>query len=169
MIIEFYIPETEREKTVELFRKEQNFKKKNAIMIEKGIYDFTKQYCSDCDNSLYIAVYKDKVRDLKYNCQENGPTIYELRKKINKGQYDAYRLPFLSPAQLNEGTWEKIISRKLNSEEALNKLPTVEWKPCKDCKNTQYRRYELQTRSADEPVTQFYICKICRRTYRINI
>ena len=168
-IVEFYIPAKDRDATTEIFRKGQKFSKLDAKKIEAGIYEFTKQYCYDNDASLFVAVYKDKTKDLIYNCEQNGATIYELRKKINKGKYDPHNLPFLSPSQLNAETWQKIISRKVVSEEKLNSLPKVPWKPCKDCKNTQYMRYQLQTRSADEPITQFYICGVCKRTYRINV
>lgn len=169
MIVEFYIPEKERNNAIDLFRKGQKFSEANAKKIENGVYDFTKQYCYDNDSTIYVAVYKDKIKDLIYNCEQNGPTIYKLKKEISKGKYDSYNLPFLSPAQLNAETWEKIISRKMLSEEKLNSLPKVSWKPCKDCKNNQYMRYQLQTRSADEPITQFYICGVCKRTYRINV
>ena len=44
-------------------------------------------------------------------------------------------------------------------------LPTVEIK-CEKCGNNEAIWWMLQTRSADEPTTQFYRCTKCKHTWR---
>lgn len=167
-IIEFYIPETDRSNASKSL--EKYFNKKIALNIENGLYEYTKQYCYDSnDVSIFRAIYKDRTRDLIYNCEQDNPTIMDIKKQIIKGTYNEYNLAFLSPDELNRENWEKIIRRKCLSEEKINNLPKVTWKPCRDCKCTQYRFYQLQTRSADEPMTTFYICGECHRTYKVNV
>ena len=169
-IVEFYIPESDRNKSITILTKNNIFDKKHAVVIEQGLYDFTKQYCLNNynDTNIYKAVYLDKVRDLIFNCEQDNATMYDIKNKIKKDKYNCYNLAFLTPAEMNTVTWEKIIKRKLVSEEMINNLPKITWKPCRDCKSVKYSRYQLQTRSADEPITTFYICADCKRTYKVN-
>jgi len=111
-------------------------------------------------------VYIDRVRDILYNCEQNKQTICEIKDKIVDNDYNEYNLAFLCPEEIDKDNWEKIIKRKNTTEDKINNLPTITWKPCKNCKCTQYFFYQLQTRSADEPMTRYYVCKECDRKYK---
>jgi transcription factor S len=50
-------------------------------------------------------------------------------------------------------------------EEQKEALPIVE-EECPKCKHKQAYSWELQTRAADEPPTQFFRCEKCRHTWR---
>ena len=99
-------------------------------------------------------------------CQDSKGSC--VKKLIKKKLYNPYNLAFLRPDELDEDNWMKIILRKNTTEEKLNNLPTIEWKPCRTCKNIWFFHYQLQTRSADEPMTTFYICKECSKHYKVN-
>ncbi len=114
------------------------------------------------------AVYTDHVENFIYNCNQNNPTINHINDEIKNKKFNPYNVAFLGPDELDPDNWAKIISRKKTTEEKLNNLPTIEWKKCRNCKNNQYYYYQLQTRSADEPMTTFYVCKQCAKTYKIN-
>ncbi|AYV85820.1 MAG: transcription factor S-II-related protein [Satyrvirus sp.] len=167
-VIEFYIPDKDRKGTVKLLS--QYFNKKHCQKIEKGYYDFTKQYCQSNSNNLVMAhgIYKDSVKNLLFNCEQKHNTIEKIRKMVSKEKYNPYNLAFLGPDELDKDNWMRIILRKNTTEEKLNNLPTVEWNACRVCKNKEYFYYQLQTRSADEPMTIYYTCKKCKKTYHIN-
>jgi DNA-directed RNA polymerase subunit M/transcription elongation factor TFIIS len=167
-VIEFYIPEKERKSSVKLFF--DYFNKEACPAIEQGCYNFTQQYCNSNNNYLIMAqsIYRDTIQNLIFNCQQNNETIKKIIIKINKNKYNAYNLAFLRPDELDENNWIKIILRKNTTEEKLNNLPTIEWKACHICKCTKYSFCQLQTRSADEPMTTFYICKECNKIYKVN-
>lgn len=167
-IMEFYIPDNCRKKTIKLLS--DHFDKQDCQKIEKGIYDFTEQYCkSNCDNMvLSQAIYQDNTRNILFNCEQNHNTIRKIKKMIKKKKYNPYNLAFLRPEEIDKDNWMKIILRRKTTEDKLKNLPTTEWKPCRVCKNTGYFYYQLQTRSADEPMTTFYICKECDKTYKVN-
>lgn len=167
-VIEFYIPKNQRKQT----RKELEnyFDESVCRSIEEGLYDFTKQYCKTGGNNLNLAVsiYKDATKNLLFNCERNCPTIKSIKKLIKAKKYNPYNLAFSRPDELDKDNWIKIILRKTMTEEKLTNLPTVEWKRCRNDNNTSYSYYQLQTRSADEPITTFYICKECGKTYKVN-
>lgn len=166
--VEFYISDKNRKKIIK--KLSEHFDKKNCHLIEQGLYDYTEQYCKNNSNNLALAqsIYKDCASNIIFNCDQNNPTIKNIKKLISKNKYNPYNLAFLRPEELDENNWIKIINRNKTTEYQLNNLPTVEWKPCRDCKNIHYFYRQMQTRSADEPMTTFYTCKNCGRTYKVN-
>lgn len=168
VVIEFYIADKIRKSTVKSLSK--YFDRSACPKIEQGFYDYTEQFCKSNNNNLIMAqsIYKDMIQNLLFNCEQNHNTIRKLIKLIVKKKYNPYNLAFLRPAELDEDNWMKIILRINTTEEKLNNLPTIEWKPCKICKSIEYYYYQLQTRSADEPMTTFYVCNNCNKTYKVN-
>lgn len=167
-VLEFYISEKERKNTVKNLS--LHFNIKHCQKIEKGLYCYTQQYCNSNGNMLPMAqsIYKDCAKNILYNCEQNGHTIQNIKKLISKEKFNPYNLPFLRPEELDEDNWNKIILRKNTTEDKLKNLPSIKWKPCRICKNIEHFYYQLQTRSADEPMTTFYICKQCDKTTKIN-
>ena len=53
----------------------------------------------------------------------------------------------------------------LDENEGKDAMPTIEIE-CEKCGNNQAVWWMLQTRSADEPTTQFYRCTKCSYTWR---
>lgn len=167
-ILEFYISEKIRKKTIDKFS--EYFNHDTSVLIESGILNFCHQYCEGNTINYPMAegIYINCVDNLLFNFESKNPTIKRLTKDIKKGKYNAYNLAFLRPEELDEGNWEKIIKRRNTTEDKLNNLPSIEWKACRICKNVYHFYYQLQTRSADEPMTTFYRCKKCDKTTKVN-
>ena len=53
----------------------------------------------------------------------------------------------------------------LDENEGKDSMPTIEIE-CEKCGNKEAVWWMLQTRSADEPTTQFYRCTKCEHTWR---
>jgi DNA-directed RNA polymerase subunit M/transcription elongation factor TFIIS len=140
---------------------------KIANGVENGVYQFTKQFC-DCkfDSEMEKGIYEEKLNDIIFNLQNNSDTIVDVCHQIENGDINPFNLAFLSPSQLDITNWKKIIDKQKTSDDKINNQATIEWKKCKNCKSNQYFHKALQTRSADEPVTNFYTCKICATVYR---
>ena len=167
-VIEFYIPEKERGKSITSLT--THFDKKICKSIEKGFYDFTEQYCKSSASTMELAqsIYRDHIQNFVYNCEQNNPTIKKLKKMVKKDKYNPYNFAFLRPHELDEENWKKILLRKKTTEETLNNLPTIEWRPCSVCKSVEHFYEQMQTRSADEPMTTFYYCKKCGKANKVN-
>lgn len=138
--------------------------------IEAGIHDFACQYCiSENYRDMVSNVYQDTLRNVVFNLENrSSKSGRQLRRDVEAKRINAYNLAFMTPDELNSDAWMDIIIHNNRVRERLNNLPTYEWKPCRDCGKRQYSYYQLQTRSADEPMTIFYICKNCNRTYKVN-
>lgn len=167
-LVEFYVSETARTKSVEKFLK--YFTKSQAKRVETGCFNFTQHQCENyqTQTELALSIYNDIVKNLLFNLKLSNNTIQKLLIDINNNKFDPQDLAFLKPCDLDYDKWEKIIRRKTTTEEKLNNRPSIEWNTCVGCKSTDYYYYQLQTRSADEPITTFYICKTCGKTYSVN-
>lgn len=169
VIVDFYVSERERSNTTKLLQ--AHFNKKHVTLIEDGIYNYSLQYSmhNSYDKLLAQTIYKDTRKNIIYNCEQNHQTIRKIKKDMEKSKFNPYNLAFLRPEELDEDNWIRIIMRRDTTEEKLNNLPTVKWRPCIRCKCTEYSYYQLQTRSIDEPMTTFYICKQCGKNYSVNV
>lgn len=169
IIQDFYIPNQERKTSRKEF--EKFFDKESSKVIEDGLFNYTEQYCRT--NIFYktisLGIYKDNKTNLLFNLEKNGQTIKKIKKGIEDNTFNPYNLAFLRPEELDGDKWMKIILRMNTTEDKIKNLPTVEWKACFRCKGTEYSKYQLQTRSIDEPATTFYVCKQCGKSYSINI
>lgn len=167
-VIEFYVPQKDRKNTIKQLS--EFFDAKHSSKAEAGLFDFSKQYCESngSDLSLAKSIYIDSVRNIVYNFKDNGPTVQKIIKNIKKNKFNPYNLAFLKPDELNEENWIKIKTRRETSENKMKNLPSIEWKPCRVCKNIEYFFRQLQTRSADEPMTTYYICKQCGKINKVN-
>ncbi len=96
-------------------------------------------------------------------------SAFQIHKDhIKKNKFNPYNIAFLRPEELNEDNWMKIILKMETTEDILKNLPTIQWDPCALCGSEEHFYYQLQTRSADEAMTTFYICKGCGNTVSIN-
>ena len=100
------------------------------------------KFCPKCDVKL-----KKNGSDLK--CSKCGYVEGEISIQQKKVEHEESTEPFNVFAE-NEG------------EESL---PTIKIE-CESCGHDQAVWWMLQTRSADEPTTQFYRCVKCRNTWR---
>jgi DNA-directed RNA polymerase subunit M/transcription elongation factor TFIIS len=167
-VVEFYVPEKDRKNTKQMLS--QHFDANHCRKIEKGLFNFSEQYCKSNGSNLPMAraIYNDCVKNILFNCENNNNTIQRIKKKILKNKFNPYNIAFLRPDELDQDNWIKIIQRKDTTEDKLNNLPSHEWHPCRICGNVAHFYYQLQTRSADEPMTTFYTCKQCGKTTGVN-
>jgi len=115
------------------------------------------------------ANYKAKFRELFMNLK--NPKNPELRERVVEGH--------ISPARLCQMTSQELASRELQEQrkaleeaclkEAIRGVPkqaTTTMFRCHKCKKRECTFYQLQTRSADEPMTTFVNCTNCGNRWR---
>ena len=141
-------------------------------IIEKSIYNKTireakqKLIERSWDNFGFKWLYKQKYNKIISNIKYNKNNDFVL-DKIKNGYWEPNEIINLTPQVLYPELWRKIILSNLKKEERLEKLSKEENQEgtdmfkCGKCKKRNCTYYQMQTRSADEPMTTFVTCLSC--------
>jgi len=113
-------------------------------------------------------MYRKKVRSIKFNLtNKNNPNFLET---ILKKSSLVYNIPFMKSyemfPELYEPIFQKIAHLKL-TQDNYTKLKICGIFTCEKCKSNETTYYEMQTRSADEPMTAFISCVKCENRWKI--
>jgi len=138
--------------------------------LEKGIFNYTiqkseeKNLIKKWNNTLFVVIYIEKLKMILYNIKDE-----KLYNKLINKEIKAHELAFLSHEEMRPDIWKELIELKKIKDE--NKFsPKVEASTddftCFKCKSKQCTFYQLQTRSADEPMTTFVTCISCGNRWR---
>lgn len=167
-------PEQFRKNVVEMLKKsitgKKKLTKKSIENIEKGIYNYciqtaTKSYIvKKWDNPYFALLYINKMRCIVNNI--NNPGIIE---KVLKKEIKAHNIAFMSHQDFAPVRWKELIElKKLHDENLYSpKLDAnTDDFTCRKCKSKKCSYYQLQTRSADEPMTTFVTCIDCGNRWK---
>lgn len=153
-----------RNKIIDFFDKKiQN--KNISENLEKGIYNYTLTQCDNKNlikkwsNNLFVLIYIQKIKSIIFNL--NNENLFN--NLINK-EIKAHELVFMNHQEMRPDIWNILIEEKKIKDE--NKFsPKIEASTddftCFKCKSNKCTFYQLQTRSADEPMTTFVTCLNC--------
>lgn len=141
-----------------------------SINLEKGIFNYTinaannKNLIKKWSNELFVTIYIEKLKMVLFNLKNENLNYKLLSKEIK-----AHELAFMSHEEMRPDIWGKLIELKKIKDE--NKFsPKLEASTddftCSKCKSKKCTHYQLQTRSADEPMTTFVTCINCGNRWR---
>ena len=122
-------------------------------------------------NVEFVENYKRKFLTLNFNISHPDN---DLKQKIpNMTPSQIHILPNQTPAQLfPNGPYARVYKERLDKEITyeLKKAQLDETKcglfTCGKCKSKNTTYYEMQTRSADEPMTAFISCSNCGKRWK---
>jgi len=137
-----------------------------CLNLEKGVFNFAiqeaekKEIVKKWDNVYFTQFYVDKMRSIITNLEKNA----DLRKRITTKELKSGELAFMTHQQMNPAKWQKMLDdKKIRDENRY--APKIEASTdnftCRKCKSKKCSYYQLQTRSADEPMTTFVTCITC--------
>lgn len=115
------------------------------------------------------AKYKAKFRQLHFNLKDsNNP---DLRRKVLMGEFFPSELITASPEELASDAKkeenQRIRDKKLfDSAPSSVKRATTDQFQCGKCRQRKCTYYQMQTRSADEPMTTFVQCTVCNNAWK---
>ena len=133
--------------------------------IEKSIHNkcleeaTTKSITKRWDNSIFVMIYIDKFKHVYFTLKNP-----EIIKKIKNGTFKSTEIAFKSHQELYPENWTILMEdKKLRLENKY--FPKIEASTdnftCRKCKSNECTYYQLQTRSADEPMTTYVTCIKC--------
>lgn len=148
----------------------------DQINLEKGIFRSTLETCRmhHCwrrwENPEFQAQYQVIARRTITNLD---PTSYvkntDLLTAVLSKTIAVQEVPFLPMTELFPAKWKAMVEHQVKQEirtlEGDKDMASNMFK-CKACGKSQTTYYELQTRSADEPMTIFIRCIPCGKQWR---
>jgi DNA-directed RNA polymerase subunit M/transcription elongation factor TFIIS len=133
--------------------------------IEIGVFNYSIQHANEkkmvkqWSNPLFCEIYLSKMKSLLYN----------LTPELIQSMDTPHLVAFKSVHEFNSAKWKEMMDRQKKREEYLfsNTLAsnTTDY-ICFKCKGNKCMYYQLQTRSADEPMTTFVTCVNCENHWK---
>ena len=121
-------------------------------------------------NILVKKIYINKLRSLYINLLPNSYISNKrLLDRIKKKEFNAKILVNMTPQELFPENWKELIDEKYRKNKVLyetKKEAMTDQFKCKKCKSRETCYYEMQTRSADEPMTIFITCLNCGNRWK---
>ena len=115
------------------------------------------------DNPSFVVIYLDRLKSIWENLTEE--TIENIQTK----KWLAANVAFMTHQELNTKKWDEAIQRKIKRDEnkyEVNIEAATDSFKCRKCHKDKTTYYQLQTRSADEPMTTFVTCLNCDARWR---
>jgi DNA-directed RNA polymerase subunit M/transcription elongation factor TFIIS len=139
---------------------------KHGINLEIGIHNWTikeatnKKIIKKWDNSHFICIYNSRLKTIKYNLEKNSRLI----EMVENGSIKSQEIAFMTHQEMCPDKWDEKLRRlklKEKTKFEQNKQSKTDVYTCRKCKSNNCDYYEMQTRSADEPMTIFIWCNEC--------
>lgn len=162
-----------REKVIDIYRK-LNLSEDQTKDLEIGVYNFCIDYAtqyaiplswsSDTFKELYINKSRTIYRNLVST--KNKTFIERLRSE----EFMPHEVGAMKPEEMYPEIWKDILHKEsLRKKAAYEQQATAmtDIYTCGKCKKNRCSYYELQTRSADEPMTMFITCLHCGHRWKM--
>ena len=144
--------------------------------LEKSIFNYSikkaksKNVVRKWENKYFIQIYVDRFKTIYFNLNPKISTCNkELFNNIKSKKIKAKQLTYMNHQEMNRKKWDKLIQEKIKRDKNLTNdnlcAATDEFK-CYKCKKRKCTYYQLQTRSADEPMTTFVTCLNCGNRWK---
>jgi len=142
--------------------------------MEKSIYNTTiyearkKQVERSWDSKQFKWLYKKNYNKVYSNISYNSNAGFVL-DKIKFGKWEPEQIITMKNQELYPDLWEDIILKNKKKMDLLSKEHNVQGTSmfkCGKCKQRNCTYYQMQTRSADEPMTTFVTCLNCSNRWK---
>ena len=143
---------------------------KHSINLERGVHNWAvkeatnRKIIKKWDNPFFVQLYLDHLRSVFINLKHN-----EVVNNINAGHIKAQDVAFMTHQELRPDVWDELIKAK--SIRDMNKFnqnieSMTDTFTCRKCRQKKCSYYQVQTKSADEPMTIFVQCLTCGNRWK---
>lgn len=141
-----------------------------ASNIEKSVYNWAIQAATKQNivkkwtNPFFVTLYIDRLRSVYINLKK--PEVANL---VIKEEIKSQDFAFMTHQDICPEKWKQLIDdKKIRDKKKYE--PNIEASTdnftCNKCKSKKCTYYQLQTRSADEPMTTFVTCLECGKRWK---
>ena len=143
---------------------------KKAINLEKGIYNYAlkeatnRKVVKKWDNPFYIQIYLDRLRTIYFNLGSEN-----LLNLVKNGTVSVKTLAFMTHQEMQPEKWDALIQAKIKKDKSkydTQQEAMTDTFKCRKCHSNKCSYYQMQTRSADEPMTTFVTCLECANRWK---
>jgi transcription elongation factor S-II len=155
---------------------EEFFSKEDIISLERGIFEASLEHSQknfipkNWKSPAFCEVYRQLVRSVFSNIHPKSPVNNpRLLKRVLDGEFTLHSIPSMTSYEMFPEHWFSLKDKLLQREQKIlegNKSRATDQFKCRRCQKRECTYYELQTRSADEPMTIFVTCLNCGKEWR---
>lgn len=138
--------------------------------LEQGIFNFSlneaknRKIVKKWDNPYFIQIYSDRVKTIHRNIKKSQKLIDNILNSKRPHEF-----AYMTHQEMDNDKWASIIEKKMKIDK--NKYETkmeasTDTFTCRKCKSKECTYYQMQTRSADEPMTTFVTCINCNNRWK---
>lgn len=152
------------------------FSKEEIRSLEKAIFESSfqtakKQYIPrNWKAAPFIEIYQQLMLSILSNLHPLSPVKNtRLLLRVKEGEFPLNAIPFMTSYEMFPEHWFALKDKLLQREQKIlegNKSRATDQFKCRRCQKRECTYYELQTRSADEPMTIFITCLNCGKEWR---
>jgi transcription elongation factor S-II len=142
---------------------------KKSINLEKAIFNYSLKEADNnkvfkkWDNHKFVLLYLNKLRSVYTNL------TLEILNKLSNGDIKSFSIAFMTHQELVPQRWAELIENKMKRDKSKyenNIEAATDTFQCRKCKSNKCTYYQMQTRSADEPMTTFVTCIVCDNRWK---
>ena len=165
-----------RNKFKEMLMKNINLSDHDATDVEIGVFNSTIDYANanniqlSWKSLMFADVYINNARSIYTNLKSDsyvGNT--NLINRLKAKEFSPHEVAYMRSQELFPERWKEIIDKqkeKLKAAYEVKQVSMTDAIKCGKCKNNKISYYELQIRSGDENMTQFFNCISCGHKWK---
>lgn len=147
--------------------------KDNIIIlnIEKGIFNNTINICREMNtplkwsNNKFTTAYSKNARKILANISYT-PNSEEFKHRILTNDVDPYSIATFTHENMAPEIWSELKLNIMKKHFAKQEEVSDGMFTCNVCKSKKTVYYQMQTRSADEPMTTYVTCTNCNKKWK---
>ncbi|MBE17947.1 MAG: hypothetical protein CMH79_04210 [Nitrospinae bacterium] len=144
--------------------------------IEQSIYNYIIQLAKEkniqrkWENNIFTNLYESKIHSIYLNLKSDSYIQNnQLLNNILTGMIKPEAIGGLSVYDIFPDNWKELLNIKSKRDKIKYELKPEAMTnlfKCRKCGGRETSYYEVQTRSADEPMTQFITCLTCNNRWK---
>ena len=152
------------------------FPEEEIHSLEKAIFEASHHYAQEhyiarnWKSDSFSEVYRQRMMSILSNLHPESPVQNtRLLSRVQEGEFTLASLATMTAYEMFPEKWFVLKDKLLQREQKIlegNKSRATDQFKCRRCQKRECTYYELQTRSADEPMTIFITCLNCGKEWR---